>query len=454
MKLTSVNPINGKAGFEIDCWSAKKLQATVDQVTGANPGWANSSLTSRIKIIRHCAQLLKDRRDEYARLITTEMGKVISESCAEIDKCIFTCLYYAENASGFLADEIIKTDASHSYVHYEPLGTILGIMPWNFPFWQVFRFAIPALITGNTAVLKHASNVPQSALAAEQVLHDAGMPQNVFRSLMIHSSQLEPLFAAPGIRGIALTGSEQTGRKVARQAGANLKKIVLELGGSDAFIVLADADIEHAVTTAVISRFFTSGQSCINAKRIILVPAIAEHFMSEFIRQVSAIITGDPTDPLTRVGPMARNDLREKLHDQVIRSIDAGAKAIIGCQSMDGEGFYYQPSILDQVTKGMPAWEEELFGPVAAIIHAEDEQDAIRIANDTNYGLAGCVWTRNTERGENVARQLQTGAVYINGLVKSDPRLPFGGIKNSGVGRELGRHGMLEFANAKTIWVA
>jgi succinate-semialdehyde dehydrogenase/glutarate-semialdehyde dehydrogenase len=449
-----VNPATGKVSFETACWSDDKLREVAGNVASAAPQWANTALDERIKIIRACGELLRQRRDELARLVTLEMGKVITESRAEIDKCIFTCEYYAEHAPAFLADEIIQSDASRSYVAYQPLGAVLGIMPWNFPFWQVFRFAVPALLTGNTVMLKHASNVPQSALAAEQLLHDAGIPVDVFRSLMIHSGQLEPLLADPRIRGVALTGSEETGRLVARQAGANLKKVVLELGGSDAFIVLEDADMELAVKSAVASRFFTSGQSCINAKRIILVESIAEAFLSLFYDAVKAITPGDPMDPQTKVGPMARNDLREKLHAQIRQSISLGAEPLAGCYAIKKPGYYYQPSILSNVQKGMPAYDEELFGPVASIMYARDEQDAIRIANDTRYGLGGSVWTRDTKRGEQVARQIESGMVYVNGLVKSDPRLPFGGIKNSGIGRELGRHGMLEFANIKTIWIA
>lgn len=453
-KLISVNPATGNVNAKFDCWDKVKLADVVDQVTAASFEWANTSLAERVKIIRSCGELLRQRCDELAKLITVEMGKVITESYAEIGKCIFACEYYADNAPAFLADEVVKTDASRSYVSHQPLGTALGIMPWNFPFWQVFRFAIPALLAGNTVMLKHASNVPQSALAAEQLLHEAGIPGDVFRCLMVHSSQIDPLVSDPRIQGIAVTGSVETGRKVAQHAGVNLKKLVLELGGSDAFIVLQDADIEQAVKTAVASRFFTSGQSCINAKRIILVDEIADEFVSLFYNEVKDTKTGNPMKSSTRVGPMAREDLRIKLHKQVRRSISMGAEPLAGCYLPKETGFYYPPSILNRVTKGMPAYEEEIFGPVASIIYARSEDDAIRIANDSKYGLGGSVWTRDSERGEYVARQIETGSVYVNGLVKSDPRLPFGGIKHSGFGRELYRHGIREFVNAKTIWIA
>jgi succinate-semialdehyde dehydrogenase/glutarate-semialdehyde dehydrogenase len=452
-QLVSINPATEQVNCEVECWPEKHLQDAVDSVTSAVPSWANTPLDRRIGAIRAAGELLRSRCDELARLITTEMGKVITESYAEIGKCIHACEYYAENAQAFLADEVIKTDASRSYIAYQPLGTVLGIMPWNFPFWQVFRFAIPALTTGNTVLLKHASNVPQSALAAEQLLHDAGIPANVFRSLMIHSSQIEPLIIDSRIQGVAVTGSEATGRKVAQRAGANLKKLVLELGGSDAFIVLEDADIEQAVKTAVASRFFTSGQSCINAKRIIVVNDIADQFIARFYDAVKQVVAGDPMDSRTQVGPLARKDLLNKLNKQVRQSIKMGAEPLIGCYISKEPGFYYPPSILNHITKGMPAYEEELFGPVAAVIYARDEQDAIHIANDSKYGLGGSVWTQDIERGEHVARQIETGTVYVNGLVKSDPRLPFGGVKHSGYGRELCRHGMLEFANVKTVWI-
>ena len=453
MKLQSINPATDQVSFETDCWSKDKLLEVADQVCSAQPAWAALSLQERLQLIIKCGQLLKEQRDELAKLISMEMGKVICESHAELDKCIFTCEYYAEHAEQFLADETIQSDASRSYVSYEAIGTVLGIMPWNFPFWQVFRFAIPALTTGNTVMLKHASNVPQCAHAAEQLFIDAGFPDNVYRNLVINSSQLEPLYTENRIRGIALTGSKESGRIVAQQAGKNLKHVVLELGGSDAFIVLDDADIESAVLAALASRFFTSGQSCINAKRIILVKSIANEFLRHFTRAVEQLTIGDPMDLRTKVGPMVNHKLRDKLHQQVTQSIEMGAFAVTGCKPVNGPGIFYQASILDNVAKGMPAYDEELFGPVAAILHAENEEHAIQLANDTEYGLGASVWTRDSRRGEQIARQVQSGMVFVNGLVKSDPRLPFGGFKNSGIGRELGRHGMLEFANAKTIWV-
>ena len=454
LKLVSINPTTEKVDKELDCWSIDECMSVVDQVTAASASWQKTDLTERVNLIASIGKQLTSRRDELARLITTEMGKVINESYAELDKCIFACEYYAQHAADFLKDEVIKSDASLSYVTYQPLGTILGIMPWNFPFWQVMRFTIPALLTGNTVLLKHASNIPQSALAAEELIHSAGIPQDVFRCLMIHFSQLEPLFEDERIHGVALTGSEKTGRLVAAQAGKNLKKVVLELGGSDAFIVLEDADLDAAVNTAVASRFFTSGQSCINAKRIIVVESIADQFISRFTDAVKALEMGDPLKSETKIGPMARSDLLNELQQQVDKSVLLGATVLIGAQKVPVKGYYYQPTILTNVKKGMPAYDEELFGPVASIIVAKDEQDAIRIANDTKYGLGGTVWTGDLSRGEKVARQIETGSVYVNGLMKSDPRLPFGGVKNSGMGRELGRHGMLEFANAKTIWIS
>jgi succinate-semialdehyde dehydrogenase/glutarate-semialdehyde dehydrogenase len=381
------------------------------------------------------------------------MGKLVREAHAEIEKCAWGCEFYAEHAEAFLRDEVIRTDASSSYVSYPPLGTVLAIMPWNFPFWQVFRFTAPALMAGNTALLKHASNVPQCALAIEEIFHKAGFPGGVFQTLMISATQAEKIIADPRIHAVTLTGSEAAGRKVAAAAGAALKKTVLELGGSDAFIVLADADLEPAVNTAVASRFLNCGQSCIAAKRLILVESIAEAFIDLFRRKAHTLRMGDPAREDTQIGPMARADLRDQLHQQVADSVTAGASFALHGGPAAGPGFFYEPTVLDQVRPGMRAYEEELFGPVAVVIRARDEEDAVRIANDNRYGLGATVFTRDVKKGEHLARRIQSGSSFVNGMVKSDPRLPFGGIKASGYGRELSVHGIREFVNAKTIWI-
>jgi succinate-semialdehyde dehydrogenase/glutarate-semialdehyde dehydrogenase len=385
--------------------------------------------------------------------MTLEMGKLIGEARSEIEKCAWVCDFYAEHGANFLADELIDSDAGRSLVAYQPLGTVLAVMPWNFPFWQVFRFAAPALMAGNTAVLKHASNVPGCAIAIEEVFLEAGLPQNVFRTLLIPAGRVNRVIEDKRVHAVTLTGSEAAGRAVAATAGHQIKKTVLELGGSDPFIVLEDADLDAAVKTAVISRFLNAGQSCIAAKRFIPVAAIADEFVGRFKEAVEELRCGDPMAEGVTLAPMARLDLREELHQQVIESITKGAVAVTGCTPMSGEGAYYQASILDRVVPGMRAYREEFFGPVALILRAADEVEAIRIANDSPFGLGGSVWTRDTARGERVARKLQCGAAFVNGLVKSDPRLPFGGIKHSGYGRELARHGIREFVNAKTIWM-
>lgn len=452
-EFRSINPVNGQIVFKNRCWSDDELLSVTDQVCKAAAQWGVCDITQRMASARNAANLLTDRRQQLAGLICSEMGKVISEAGGEIDKCIFACEYYADHAQQFLANENLVSDADVSYVCYQPLGTVLGIMPWNFPFWQVFRFAIPALLAGNTVLLKHASNVSQSALQAERLLHDAGFPKDVFRCVMIRSGQLKPLYRDNRIRGIAVTGSEKTGRTVAAEAGLYLKKVVLELGGSDAFLVLDDADIHQAVSAAVASRFFTSGQSCINAKRIIVMESVADKFLKRLSAEIKCLAFGNPLDPDTRVGPMAREDLRQRLHQQVSKSIAMGAEALLGCIMQQGPGFFYPPSLLTNVTGEMPVYREEVFGPVAVVITVKDQEQAIAVANDSDYGLGATVWTADIARGEQLALQLHAGTVYVNGVVKSDPRLPFGGIKNSGMGRELGRHGMLEFVNTKSVWL-
>jgi succinate-semialdehyde dehydrogenase/glutarate-semialdehyde dehydrogenase len=429
------------------------LSVTLSGASSAAAEWSTRNIQERCELVAGAARVLRENSEDYARLMTIEMGKPILEARSEVEKSALGCDYYAEHGPEFLADEVIESDASRSLVCYQPLGTVLAIMPWNFPFWQVFRFAAPALVAGNTCLLKHASNVPQCALAIQSVFTQAGFPEFVFSTLMLPSSRVSGVIEDPRVHAVTLTGSEPAGRQVAATAGAQIKKSVLELGGSDPFVILEDADLELAVETAVTSRFLNTGQSCIAAKRFIVVEAVADEFVRRFRTAVEALSMGDPLDENNRLGPMARYDLRDELHRQVVESIAQGAKAITGCSPEGGDGAYYQPSILDHVKPGMLAYHDELFGPVASVIRARDEADAVRIANDSDFGLGGSVWTQDTARGERVARQLECGSAFVNGLVKSDPRLPFGGIKHSGYGRELSRHGIREFVNAKTIWI-
>jgi len=453
MTFKSVNPVDGKTVAEIKAFTPDELEAALRQAAQAAPHWRQQKLAERCRLLQQAAAILRERAEDFARMMTLEMGKPIREARAEIEKSAWGCEYYAAEGPAFLADEEISSDAGRSLVVYQPLGTVLAVMPWNFPFWQVFRFAAPALLAGNTGLLKHASNVPQCALAIESVFADAGFPAGVFRTLMISSSQVEGVIQDPRVQAVTLTGSEPAGRQVAATAGAQIKKSLLELGGSDPFIVLEDADLDLAVEQAVVSRFLNTGQSCIAAKRFIVVDAIAEVFIDRFRTAVETLVSGDPLDDATELGPMARVDLRDELHQQVVDSLSQGAVAVTGCSPAAGDGVYYQASILDHVKPGVRAYNEELFGPVASIIRAADENEAIRIANDTDFGLGGSVWTRDSERGEHIARQLECGCAFVNGLVKSDPRLPFGGIKHSGYGRELSRLGIHEFVNAKTIWI-
>ncbi len=453
MSFQVINPATGETIREIPAWDDAAVEAALSQVAEATPAWASTPMAQRCDLMHRAAQVLRDNKETYARTITIEMGKLINDARAEVEKCALVCDYYAEHGPEFLKDEPIASDAGNSYVAYLPLGTVLAVMPWNFPFWQVFRFAAPALVAGNTGLLKHASNVPESALAIEAVFREAGFPEGVFRTLMIRASQVQNVIEDPRVHAVTLTGSEPAGRQVAATAGASLKKSVLELGGSDAFIVLEDADLDETVKVAVTSRFLNTGQSCIAAKRFIVVDAIAEDFVTRFKAGAEALQAGDPLEEMTTLAPMARHDLRDELHQQVGDSIAAGAVAVTGCEPGEGAGAFYPPSILDGVQPGMRAYEEELFGPVAIVIRARDEEDAIRIANDSPYGLGGSIWTGDPARGERLARRMQSGSTFINGLVKSDPRLPFGGVKNSGYGRELSHHGIHEFVNAKTIWI-
>ncbi len=453
MSFKSVNPVDGNTLREVDAFTPAQLEAALQESAAATGPWRELAIGERAALLHKAAGVLRKHLDEFAEIITQEMGKPIREARAEIEKCALGCEYYADEGPGFVADEVIASDAGRSLVAWQPLGTVLAIMPWNFPFWQVFRFAAPALVGGNTGLLKHASNVPMCALAIESVFREAGFPEGVFRTLMIPSRQVARVINDPRVHAVTLTGSEPAGRQVAAEAGSRLKKSLLELGGSDPFIVLEDADLDLALENAVASRYLNAGQSCIAAKRLILVEAIADAFMQRFKAAVEALVVGDPMEEATQIGPLARFDLRDDLHQQVMDSMSAGAVAVTGCSPEGGAGAWYQASIVDHVRPGMRAYHEELFGPVAIVIRARDEADAVRIANDSDFGLGGSVWTTDSERGERVARQLECGCAFVNGMVKSDPRLPFGGVKHSGYGRELSKLGIREFMNAKTIWI-
>jgi succinate-semialdehyde dehydrogenase/glutarate-semialdehyde dehydrogenase len=416
--------------------------------------WRETDFSERAELMRRAAEILRSKAQAYAELMAVEMGKPLPQGKAEAEKCAWACEFYAENAERFLADEPVETDAGKSYVSYRPLGPVLAIMPWNFPFWQVFRFAAPALMAGNAAVLKHASNVFGCALEIEKIFREAGFPEGLFGTLLIGSGRVKEVIRHPAIRAVTLTGSTPAGKVVAAQAGSVVKKTVLELGGSDPYVVLEDADLELAVETCVNSRLINGGQSCIAAKRFVVVKPVIEEFTERYVETMKAKRMGDPFEPGIDLGPQARVDLRDQLHRQVRRSVAQGARLLLGGKLPDGPGAYYPPTVLAGVAKGMPAYDEELFGPVAAIIEAKDEEDAIRIANDSSFGLGAAVFTRDLERGERIARnRLEAGSCFVNALVRSDPRLPFGGIKESGYGRELSVFGIREFVNIKTVWI-
>ncbi|MDP1557626.1 MAG: NAD-dependent succinate-semialdehyde dehydrogenase [Nitrosomonas sp.] len=453
MSMLSINPATGLTIQSFPVWQADDINTALNQVEAAQTGWGALDFEQRASYMRHLAQVFRQNSEDYANLITDEMGKLLKEARAEIEKCAVGCDYYADHAHAYLADEVMASDASRSLIVYQPLGTLLCIMPWNFPFWQLIRAAAPAMMAGNVVVLKHASNVPRCALALEDAFHQAGFPANTFRTLMISAAQAETVVADKRIAAVTLTGSTAAGRKVAAIAGQHLKKCVLELGGSDPFIVLDDADIEWTATQAVLARFQNMGQSCIAAKRFILVDAIADPFVEHFKTLVSQLRSGNPEAESTDIAPMARAGLRADLHAQVERSLALGAALVIGGSFIGSRGVYYAPTILDHVQPGMPAFDEELFGPVAAMVRVKNAEEAIKLANQTDFGLGGSVWTRDIERGEALARQIYAGCIFVNGVVKSDPRLPFGGIKDSGYGRELSYHGIREFVNIKTVWI-
>ena len=451
--MESRNPATGELLKAFERLDDDGLEQALDRAAAAFAHHRTTSFQDRASRMRAAADILEHEKAQLGRLMTLEMGKPIAAGIAEVEKCAWVCRYYAEHAREFLADEPVDTGARPSFIRYQPLGAVLAVMPWNFPFWQVFRFAAPALMAGNVGLLKHASNVPQCALAIEDVLHRAGFDAHEFQALLVGSDVVERIIRDDRVRAVTLTGSEAAGAAVARVAGDALKKTVLELGGSDPFVVLASADVAEAARVAVTARTINNGQSCIAAKRFIVEDSVYDEFRAAFVAGMRALRIGDPLDEQTQLGPLATESIRDELHEQVQDSIAAGAALLTGGNCVDGPGWFYEPTVLEDVPPSSRAYSEELFGPVATLFRARDVEDALRIANDSAYGLGSAVWTRDGEERRRFIDGVESGLVFVNGMVASDPRLPFGGVKRSGYGRELGRHGILEFTNIKSVVV-
>jgi succinate-semialdehyde dehydrogenase/glutarate-semialdehyde dehydrogenase len=453
MTIESRNPATGALVASFAPLDRRALDARLALAAGAFASWKRTTFAERARVLVAVAERLESDAPRLARLMTLEMGKLVKAGNDEVLKCARGCRYYAEHAAALLAEEDVPTEASRSYIRYEPMGAVFAIMPWNFPFWQVFRFAAPALMAGNVALLKHAPNVPQCAIAIETLFAEAGLPAGVFQALLIDIDQVPAVLEDPRVHAVTLTGSDRAGRDVASRAGRALKKSVLELGGSDPFIVMPSADIELAVATAVKSRTINTGQSCIAAKRFIVAEPIADAFTSRFVAAMAALRLGDPLDPATEVGPMARQDLVDALSGQVEDAVARGARLLTGGTPIAGDGYYYPPTVLIDVPREARAYREELFGPVATVFRVKDVDAAITVANDTPYGLGASVWTREGSEIDRFVNGIEAGQVFVNAMVASDPRMPFGGIKMSGYGRELGALGIHEFVHAKTVWV-
>jgi acyl-CoA reductase-like NAD-dependent aldehyde dehydrogenase len=451
--IRSVNPATERELAAFEPADDSKIEAVLADAAEAFGSWRKTAIDERALRMAGAASYLRENRPRLAAIITAEMGKPLREAEAEVEKCAWNCQYYAESAAAYLAAESVSSNASESYVQYLPLGTVLAIMPWNFPFWQVFRFAAPALMAGNTAVLKHASNVPQCARAIEEVFRESGFPTGAFQALLIGGAATAKLISDSRIAAVTLTGSEEAGGKVGAAAGSAVKKSVLELGGSDPFIVLEDADLESAVATGVKSRYMNCGQSCIAAKRFIVVSEVFQEFEERFVESARKLRVGDPTNKETQLGPMAREDLRGTVEEQIARSLSQGARLLTGGRRPLTRGYFLEPTVLSHVKRGAAAACEETFGPVAALMRARNGAEAIEIANDSPYGLGANLWTGDIRRARKLSEEIQAGQVFINGMVASDPRLPFGGVKSSGYGRELSLHGIREFVNIQTVWI-
>jgi succinate-semialdehyde dehydrogenase / glutarate-semialdehyde dehydrogenase len=453
MAIVTVNPATGEALRSFEALSPAQVDEKLKLAANAFSGYRHTPFAERARMMIRAAEILETEKENFGRLMATEMGKPLQAAIEEAVKCAWGCRFYAENAGAFLADEVIATNAMRSFIRYQPLGPVLAIMPWNFPFWQVFRFAAPALMAGNVALLKHASNVPQSALAIEEIFQRAGFHEGVFRTLLIGSDQVQTVLEDPRVMAVTLTGSELAGSKVASAAGKLIKKTVLELGGSDPFIVLPSADLDEAVTTAVKARTINNGQSCIAAKRFIIAAEIADEFERRFVKGMESLKVGDPMDETTDIGPLATIEILVTLEEQVKQTVARGARLITGGKRLECPGYFYTPTVLADIPRQSPAYSEEIFGPVASLFRVRNLDEAIRLANDTAFGLAASAWTNDEGEQSRLIDEIEAGLVFINGMVASDPRLPFGGVKHSGYGRELGFHGIREFVNIKTIWI-
>jgi succinate-semialdehyde dehydrogenase / glutarate-semialdehyde dehydrogenase len=454
MAIASINPATGELTKRFDAHIDTEIESALDRAVSAFEKHRCSSFAERAAKLQHAAELLEKDREHFGRIITSEMGKLLRGSIDEIDKCARGCRFYAEHGEKFLSEQIVSSDPGRSYVRYEPLGAVLAIMPWNFPFWQVFRFAAPALMAGNVGLLKHASNVPQCALAIEEIFRDAGFGPGVFQTLLIENEAVEKIIRDPRVKAVTLTGSERAGSAVASTAGREIKKSVLELGGSDPFIVMPSAKLDDAISIGVKSRMVNSGQSCIAAKRFIIADAIYDQYVAQFVEKMKKLKLGDPAEETTEVAPLSSENILRGVDEQVQKSIAAGAKILCGGKPADGPGYFYEPTVLAEIPKNAPAYREEVFGPVALFFRARDREEAVTIANDSTFGLGASVWTNEPAEQEFFSHELESGMVFVNAMVASDPRVPFGGVKRSGYGRELGAEGIREFVNIKTVVVA